>query len=406
MLLTLLTPPAGHCCAGTGQVEHRQLCPRRPSAKLKERGFLDILWTKALIQDDIPSFAHVILFAPDTKSSIRAGHHPQSLITLLSSNTNLLIALSPKQSPFTSLAAEFSLILPPPGTPLVSHFPERSTNVTTIPIPVPPHPILTPQTAPIWLSGVPHAFGNNPLLFPILKAPAESFAADSTADSAADTLVEAAEKGGEGLWVGSALGVVTGFQTRDESRAMGIKSGNEQFAKDITAWTSQEKPILRIDSTAHHLLNETEPREHYTIKGQIVHDAYVSQYNAKTSAWEPYSGLTDLQLEFTMLDPHIRTALPAVPGVPGKYSVTFRAPDRHGVFKSVVDYKRHGWTFLASSTTVPVVPPRHDGHPRFLSAAWPYYAGAISTSVGFLLFSALWLAGDDRSAKKGGAKTE
>ena len=136
------------------------------------------------------------------------------------------------------------------------------------------------------------------------------------------------------------------------------------------------------------------------------HDAYVSQYNAKTSAWEPYSGLTDLQLEFTMLDPHIRTALPAVPGVPGKYSVTFRAPDRHGVFKSVVDYKRHGWTFLASSTTVPVVPPRHDGYPRFLSAAWPYYAGAISTSVGFLLFSALWLAGDDRSAKKGGAKTE
>ena len=49
----------------------------------------------------------------------------------------------------------------------------------------------------------------------------------------------------------------------------GIKSGNEQFAKDITAWTFQEKLVLRIDSTTHHLLNETEPREHYTIKGQI-----------------------------------------------------------------------------------------------------------------------------------------
>lgn len=43
-----------------------------------------------------------------------------------------------------------------------------------------------------------------------------------------------------------------------------------------------------------------------------------------------------------MLDPHIRTALVPVPGVPGKYSVTFRAPDRHGVFKFVVDYKRKG----------------------------------------------------------------
>lgn len=65
-------------------------------------------------------------------------------------------------------------------------------------------------------------------------------------------------------------------------------------------------------------------------------------------------------------------------------------------------------THLHSSTVVPLVPPRHDGYPRFLSAAWPYYVGAISTSVGFLLFSALWLAGDDRagSAKGKTTKTE
>ena len=80
---------------------------------------------------------------------------------------------------------------------------------------------------------MPHAFGNNPLLFPVLKAPAESFAADSTADSAADTLVEAAEKGGEGFWAGSALGVVTGFQTRDGSRAMWA-GGVELFSNEFT----------------------------------------------------------------------------------------------------------------------------------------------------------------------------
>lgn len=43
-----------------------------------------------------------------------------------------------------------------------------------------------------------------------------------------------------------------------------------------------------------------------------------------------------------MLDPHIRIALPPVPGSPGTYSVTFRAPDRHGVFKFIIDYKRKG----------------------------------------------------------------
>ena len=65
------------------------------------------------------------------------------------------------------------------------------------------------------------------------------------------------------------------------------------------------------------------------------------------------------------------------------------------------------WTQLESTTVVPVVPPRHDEYPRFLSAAWPYYTGAISTSIAFVLFSALWLAGDDREAKKSKtAKTE
>jgi hypothetical protein len=44
-----------------------------------------------------------------------------------------------------------------------------------------------------------------------------------------------------------------------------------------------------------------------------------------------------------MLDPHIRTALPPVPGTLGTYSVTFRAPDRHGVYKFVIDYKRNGY---------------------------------------------------------------
>lgn len=66
----------------------------------------------------------------------------------------------------------------------------------------------------------------------------------------------------------------------------------------------------------------------------------------------------------------------------------------------------HGcrWTYLYDAMTVPVVPPRHDGYPRFLSAAWPYYAGAISTSVGFVIFSALWLAGDASELERKKAK--
>jgi len=65
-----------------------------------------------------------------------------------------------------------------------------------------------------------------------------------------------------------------------------------------------------------------------------------------------------------------------------------------------LDYRRRGWTMLKMATTVPVVPPQPDGYPRFLSAAWPYSAGAISTSVGFLVFATLWLVGDDGVLRK------
>ncbi|KAH9023831.1 Oligosaccharyltransferase 48 kDa subunit beta-domain-containing protein [Lactarius pseudohatsudake] len=304
----------------------------------------------------------------------------------------------------------------PPGTPLIPHFPARDTPPGVIPVSLPPaHPFLTPNTPPIWFSDIPFAHANNPLPVSILHAPAESFASDTDSDASADVVLDYAERGGEGLWAGSSLGIVTGFQTRDSARITwvgglelfsdeyankplpsGDESGNAQFARDVAAWTFHEKLVLRIDSTTHHLVNETEPlaREHYTINENIVFEAHISQYDPE-SGWAPCS---DLQVDFTMFDSHIRTAhLPNL--VP--------SPDRHGVFKFVLDYRRRGWTSLQSSTTVPVVPPRHDGYPRFLSAAWPYYTGAISTSVGFLLFATLWLAGDDKGVKKGkSAKTE
>lgn len=150
----------------------------------------------------------------------------------------MLIALSAKQSLVTSLASEFSLILPPPGTPLLSHFPERDAPASVIPISPTANNIITPNLAPVWFSGVSHALGNNPLLVPILNAPAESFAADSTSDSGAEAVFDAAEKGGEGLWAGSSMGVVTGFQTREGGRVTwvgGVDMFSDAFAQKEVA---------------------------------------------------------------------------------------------------------------------------------------------------------------------------
>lgn len=59
--------------------------------------------------------------------------------------------------------------------------------------------------------------------------------------------------------------------------------------------------------------------------------------------------ITDLQLDFTMLDPHIRGPIPYAGEVTteqghraGLHRKTFTAPDKHGVFKFVVDWWRPG----------------------------------------------------------------
>jgi oligosaccharyltransferase complex subunit beta len=201
-----------------------------------------------VVEHDVPAFAHIILFASESKSEWiqqRDGPSiytsvdfakditPQSLVELLSGGTNLLIALSQKQTPLSSLASEFSLILPPPGMPLISFFPEREDPPSVIPIPAPASSlILSPKMSPVWFSGVPHALGNNPLLVPILNAPPESFAADS--EGGADALVDATEKGGEGLWAGSQLSVATGFQAVGGARVTwvgGVDMFSDKFAE-------------------------------------------------------------------------------------------------------------------------------------------------------------------------------
>ena len=390
----------------------------------------------AIIEYDVPQFSHIILFTPETKSYAQ-DITPQSLVGALEQGTNILITLSEKQTPLSSLATEFSLILPPPGTPVISHHPfPRDAGVDLFTAHAPSMddaPMFSPAIPDVWYRGVSHALGNSPYLVPLLRAPEESFAADSTSDAGADTLVEATERGGEGLWAGSAMGLVTGFQTNAGSRAVfagsidlfsnelakkhlplggsgghiGGTPGNNRFAQDVAGWLFQETLTLRIDNVTHHRAGEDFTPEFYTINDEIVYEIQISKYDLQTSTFLPYSDIPDLQLEFTMLDPHVRTALPAVSGKPGTYQVSFRVPDRHGVFKFVVNWRRAGWSYLQSSVTVPVVPPRHDGYPRFLSAAWPYYAGAASTSLGFLVFSTLWLAGDVRGERKrGGKKTE
>jgi oligosaccharyltransferase complex subunit beta len=186
--------------------------------------------------------------------------------------------------------AEFGLTLPPPETPLMSHFPPRSGPLTTLEIPVSSDSkVLSGGLSPIVYSGINFALGTNPMLFPIVNAPAESFATDTTKDDEAEILVEVTNKGGEGLWAGSSMAVVAGFQSKSGARVVwtgsvdmfsneymgqkvssGKKSGNEMVVRDLSKWAFQESMVLRVDKVEHHRVGESEPREQYTIEDEVV----------------------------------------------------------------------------------------------------------------------------------------
>lgn len=125
--------------------------------------------------------------------------------------------------------------------------------------------------------------------------------------------------------------------------------------------------MLKVVHTDHHRVNETSPREMYRIKDDVVslpclffafcqwliranmqtYTATLSQYTTENgeSSWKPFIA-NDIQLDFTMLDPHVRTLLHeravTADGTATEYDVTFKCPDRHGVFKFVLDYWRPG----------------------------------------------------------------
>jgi len=102
------------------------------------------------------------------------------------------------------------------------------------------------------------------------------------------------------MWVGGVDVFSDAFALREVEK--GVTSGNAQFSQDIAAWTFQETGVPRIDNTTCHRVGELPVI--YIVNDQIVYTTQISKYDPTTSKWVPYSGLTDLQLEFTMLDTH------------------------------------------------------------------------------------------------------
>lgn len=223
-------------------------------------------------------------------------------------------------------------------------------------------------------------------------------------------------------------------------------TSNLAILTSITSWVTQHRGVLHVEGTSHNRvkLNDKDVRESYEefdltddagnhhiqrmyrIKDTVTYNIDLAQRTPK--GWLPAPSDLDIQVSLVMLDPYITTNLsaaqpqsqseaakaaaalqPQASKSPRstRYSTTFQLPDRHGVYTFVVDWKRHGWSYIHTRDTSPVRPFNHDEHPRGLHSAWPYVAGAFGTVLAFLAFCGAWVCSqepEDADENKGKKK--
>ncbi|KAG0169989.1 hypothetical protein DFQ28_002717 [Apophysomyces sp. BC1034] len=348
-------------------------------------------------------YDHIIHFAPRTNNL--AKHKTLSnvhLVKFVNDGGNLLIAAgNDPSSAVRDLASEFDIEFDLRGSSVFDHkaLDDEHRVITTTKVVTPS--IVDGTTAPVMYSGIGLSKGSLPLSNRVLTSESTAFSANrynknEKTTEAVDLVCSLQGRNSARTTVVGSLDIFSDkfFEVPiEQKRADGSvekfeKSGNRDFVVELTKWTFQEKSVLRVDGHHHSKQNETEQADAYRVKDDIVYELDISEY--KNDIWVPFKA-DDVQLEIIMLDPYIRTTLKQDSSDGGRFRAELRLPDVYGVFTFRVNYKRAGLTYLSIDDTVAIRPFRHNEYPRYLTAAYPYYASVASMIVGFVTFSTIWL---------------
>ena len=177
----------------------------------------------------------------------------------------------------------------------------------------------------------------------------------------------------------------------EENKSM-LDSPNAIFCQDILNWNFQRTGILKFEN-ARHNNNQGKTLETYRIKDYLEYYIDILEYDYKTNSWKNYES-DDIQLSFIMMNPYYINQMRRLHNKPTYYA-KFRAPEKHGVFKFIVDYHRTGYSYIFSSTKIPLRPFYHNEFPRFIPCAYPYYVSVFVILGAFILFSILFLYGKE-----------
>ncbi|CAA6659732.1 unnamed protein product [Spirodela intermedia] len=264
--------------------------------------------------------------------------------------------------------------------------------------------------APVLFRGIGHSLNpTNTMVVKVLSASPSAYSANpKTRLSKAPSLT------------GSAISLVSVVQARNNARILicgsldlfsdrffksGVekfksmkKSGNEQFAVEISKWVFHERGHLKAINVRHHKVGEVAEPPMYRIKDDLEYSVEIYEWSG--TSWKPYVA-DDVQVQFYMMSPYILKTLSN--DQKGLYSASFKVPDVYGVFQFKLEYQRLGYSTLSLKAgmathptrlflqSIPVRPFRHNEYERFIPAAYPYYGGSFSTMAGFFLFSVVYL---------------
>jgi oligosaccharyltransferase complex subunit beta len=348
-------------------------------------------------------YDHLIIFAPTVEEFGGLIDVP-SILDFIDEGHNVLIAGdSTVSDPVREIAEECGVDFDEEGSFVLDHFHSVGSNYdhTTVSIEANADTLLNipkiigskklSERRPILFKGIGQKINEaSGLNIGILRGYDTSYSANP------DEAISEDKVGG----IGRDTVLISALQARNNARV--VISGSLQFfsdrfvnsatdnlylATEISKWAFKERGVLRATNITHHRVGETHSPMFYTIKDDIVYSVHIEEKDGQK--WVPFQS-NNVQLEFSMLDPYVRTPLKSDKGI---FSTTFKAPDVYGVFSFKVDYHELGYTSLSLKTIQSVRPFRHDEYPRFIMTAYPYYTSATLMLGGvfvlfvFLLFS-------------------
>jgi oligosaccharyltransferase complex subunit beta len=163
-------------------------------------------------------------------------------------------------------------------------------------------------------------------------------------------------------------------------------SAHESVMTAFTAWALGHAGVLRAHNLRYSTDRSGSEENGVRVKDNIDFAVDIEAWDGDTSQWVPFVA-DDVQLEFVMLNPWVRTRLYHAGAGNVTYTAKVPVPDQIGIYKFSIAYHRPGVSSIVLEQVVPVRPFLHNEYPRFIPMAYPYYAAS------FCMLAAVFLLG-------------